>query len=59
MDEKRRPSLKTIICIVILVVIVAIALITTCILNAKRGELDDWKDKNDQIPKVSITKILN
>lgn len=49
MNQEGKSRFKLVMAIFMLVVVIAIAIITTCILNSKQRELDDINNKNDQI----------
>ncbi len=46
--EKKEKFYKVLV-VFIVVVVFAIAIITTCILNSKQRELDELNDKNEQL----------
>ncbi len=56
MNQEGKSKFKPIMAIFMLVVVIAIAIITTCILNSKKRELDDINNKNDQIEETISDK---
>lgn len=49
---EKKDKFYKVLMIVLVAVVVAIAIITTCILNSKERQLDDLNDKNDRLEDV-------
>ncbi len=54
MEKENSGKLKKILYIFLLVAVVAIAIVSTIVLNIKKRERDDLQDKNDQIPIITM-----
>ncbi len=52
MENKTQNKFRTILAIIVLILAISLAIITTIILNNKQKDLDDINNKNDQIEEV-------
>ena len=59
MDEKKKNLIKNILLYGGLVLVIAITIITSIVLNYKQNQLNDLKDKNEQIEEsIGEDKIM-